>query len=461
VTEYNPAALGIVAYGAHLPTHRLAMSDVAAVLGSGSARGSRVVASFDEDSTTMGVAAARAALAGRGTDAVWFATANPAYAEKTNATAIHAALGLGSSGFAVDVAGSPRSGSGALRAAGAGGGLAVLADLRVGLPGSTDERDGADGAAAFLFGPADEALAVPIAHASTSGEFLDRWRTPGALAAKSWEERFGVEQYGPLIEQAVAAALARAGIDAPDHVVVSGPHTRAVSGAVTRHGAQDVLPMGHAGAADLGLRLADVLDRAEPGQSVLTISAVDGADATVWRTTERVGSVRANVRAQREAGRTIPYATYLTWRGLLDREAPRRPEPERPAAPPTARNTDWKFAFVGSRCDKCGFVHLPPARVCASCRTVGRLTPTSLADTPGTVVTYTVDRLAFSPSPPMINAVIDFDGGGRSLLELADARPDEVAIGRRVRLAFRRMYTTGGVHNYFWKACLVEEDRGQ
>jgi uncharacterized OB-fold protein len=77
------------------------------------------------------------------------------------------------------------------------------------------------------------------------------------------------------------------------------------------------------------------------------------------------------------------------------------------------------------------------------------------------VVTYTVDRLAFSPSPPMINAVIDFDGGGRSLLELADARPDEVAIGRRVRLAFRRMYTTGGVHNYFWKACLVEEDRGQ
>ncbi|HZE66745.1 MAG TPA: OB-fold domain-containing protein [Sporichthyaceae bacterium] len=453
--------LGIVGYGGYLPVHRLAMADVAATLGSGSARGSRVVASYDEDSTTMAVAAARGALAGRRTEALWFATTNPAYAEKTNATAIHAALGQGALGFAVDMAGSPRSGAGALRAAGAAGGLAVLGDVRVGLPGSADERDGADGAAAFLFGPAAEALAVPIAHSSTSGEFLDRWRAPGEPAARSWEERFAVEMYDPLINEAVAAALAEAGLSAVDHVVVSGPHTRAVSAAATRHGAAEVLPLGHAGAADLGLRLADVLDRATPGQTVLTVSAVDGADVTVWRTTERVGSTRAGVRAQLEAGRAIPYATYLTWRGLLDREGPRRPEPERPAGPPAARNTDWKFAFVGSRCDKCGFVHLPPARVCASCRTVGQMTATSLADAVGTVVTYTVDRLAFSPSPPTINAVVDFDGGGRSLLELADARPDEVAIGRRVRLTFRRMYTAGGVHNYFWKARLMEVSDGQ
>jgi hydroxymethylglutaryl-CoA synthase len=453
--------LGILAYGVHLPVHRLAMADVAAALGSGSPRGTRVVASFDEDSTTMGVAAARAALADRSSDAVWFATANPAYAEKTNATAIHAALGLETAGLAVDMAGSPRSGAGALRAAGAAGGLAVLADLRVGLPGSADERDGADGAAAFLFGSAEDALAVPIAHASTSGEFLDRWRTPGEPTARSWEERFGVEMYDPLIDAAVAGALADAGVSSVDHVVVSGPHTRAVAAAGARHGAQDVLPLGHAGAADLGLRLADVLDRAEPNQTILSISAVDGADVTVWRTTERVGSSRADVRAQLENGRTIPYATYLTWRGLLEREGPRRPEPERPAGPPAARNADWKFAFVGSRCDKCGFVHLPPARVCASCRTVGQMTRTSLADAIGTVATFTVDRLAFSPSPPVINAVVDFDGGGRSLLELADAKPDEVAIGRRVRLAFRRMYTAGGVHNYFWKARLVEESDGQ
>jgi 3-hydroxy-3-methylglutaryl CoA synthase/uncharacterized OB-fold protein len=452
-------AFGIVGYGAYLPVHRLEFADLAATLGTGSPKGSRVVAGYDEDATTMGVEAARR-IAGPVED-VWFATTSPPYAEKTNASAVHAALGAGDAGFAVDLAGSSRSGSGALRAAAAEGGLAVLGDVRVGMPGSADERDGADAGAAFRVGSVDEALAVPVARASVTGEFLDRWRQPGDLTSRQWEERFGLEQYTPLVAQAVARALGEAGITAADHVVVSSPHARTAASVTAKYGAQDVLPLGHAGAADLGLRLADVLDRAAPNQTILTISAVDGADATVWRTTERVGSARAAVREQLEAGRKIPYATYLTWRGLLERELPRRPEPERPAGPPAARSTHWKFAFVGSRCDKCGFIHLPPARVCASCRTVGQMTATSLADAVGSVVTFTVDRLAFSPSPPMINAVIDFDGGGRSLLELADAKPDEVAIGRRVRLAFRRMYTAGGVHNYFWKARLMGESDGQ
>ena len=103
---------GIVAYAAYLPAHRLALADVAATLGSGRGKGTRVVASFDEDSTTLAVEVARAALRGRPAASVWFATTSLAYAEKTNAAAIHAALGLGSEGFAVDVAGSARSAEG-------------------------------------------------------------------------------------------------------------------------------------------------------------------------------------------------------------------------------------------------------------------------------------------------------------------------------------------------------------
>ncbi len=52
----------------------------------------------------------------------------------------------------------------------------------------------------------------------------------------------------------------------------------------------------------------------------------------------------------------------------------------------------------------------------------------------------------------MIDVVVDFDGGGRTLLELADAEPEDVEVGSRVQLTFRRLYTSGGVHNYFWKA---------
>jgi uncharacterized OB-fold protein len=80
------------------------------------------------------------------------------------------------------------------------------------------------------------------------------------------------------------------------------------------------------------------------------------------------------------------------------------------------------------------------------------MAPARLADTPGTIATYTVDRLAFSPSPPLLDAVVDFDGGGRYALEVADADAGELAVGTRVGLVFRRLYTAGGVHNYFWKA---------
>jgi uncharacterized OB-fold protein len=250
-------------------------------------------------------------------------------------------------------------------------------------------------------------------------------------------------------------------VAAVDHVVVSCPHSRtaaATRGAHENSGTD--LTLGQAGAADLGLRLADVLDRAEPGQTILVINAVDGADATVWRTTDRIADGRAAnpLRAQLAAGREINYGTYLTWRGLLEREGPRRPDPERPAGPPSARGQNWKFAFVGSRCDKCGFLHLPPSRVCVSCRVADQMTPTPLADATGTVVTFTVDRLAYSPSPPVIDAVVDFDGGGRTLLELADAKPEDVEVGTRVGLTFRKLYSSGGVHNYFWKARILKGD---
>jgi uncharacterized OB-fold protein len=82
-----------------------------------------------------------------------------------------------------------------------------------------------------------------------------------------------------------------------------------------------------------------------------------------------------------------------------------------------------------------------------------------MRDTIGTVATFAVDRLAFTPSPPMVAVVVDFDGGGRFRCELADAGPDDVRIGMRVELTFRRLLTAKGVHNYFWKARPVRTNR--
>src|SRR3989442_12923560 len=108
----------------------------------------------------MGVEAARSALRGVPVtpEAVYFATADPAYLDKTNATAIHAALDLPASAAAYDMLGSVRSAAGALRAAldARGPAPAALPGIRPRLPRGGDERPGGDAAAPFWFrdGPA-------------------------------------------------------------------------------------------------------------------------------------------------------------------------------------------------------------------------------------------------------------------------------------------------------------------
>src|ERR1022692_1857806 len=85
---------GIISTAGYVPYRRLARSSVAAFLGAGGGKGTRSVASHDEDTTTMGVESARLALRvapGTAPEAIWFATATPAYLDKTNASAIHSA----------------------------------------------------------------------------------------------------------------------------------------------------------------------------------------------------------------------------------------------------------------------------------------------------------------------------------------------------------------------------------
>jgi uncharacterized OB-fold protein len=154
----------------------------------------------------------------------------------------------------------------------------------------------------------------------------------------------------------------------------------------------------------------------------------------------------------------VAYATFLSWRGFLDREPPRRPDPDPVAAPPAQRRADWKFGLVAAACTRCGTRSLPPDRVCRQCHAVDEMTPEPLADVHATVTTCTVDRLAYTPSPPVLMAVLDFDGGGRMRCQLTDAAEDEVRIGLRVEMTFRRLVTAGGVHNYFWKARPVRRE---
>jgi hydroxymethylglutaryl-CoA synthase len=458
---------GLLAYGAYVPRYRLQRHQIAAVLGSGGGKGTRSVASYDEDVCSMAVAATSTALRGHGIkpQRLYLATTSPPYLDKTNAAVVHAALGLDRTVLAVDLGGAPRSAFGSLLTAWDASvpTVAVLSDLRTGLPGGADERDGGDAAAAFLFGPesASPVLAEVLSTASTTDEFLERWRTPGATASRTWEDRFSEHVYAPLVEDAFAAALKAADITPADvdHLVIAGLAPRPAAAFARSSGVPTaaVTPrlqdsIGNPGGAQLGLLLADVLDRALAGETIVLVQLADGASALVLRTTEHVLARRspAPVRDQLP-GTDVTYGTFLTWRGMLDREPPRRPEPDAPAAPPAYRSRGYKLGFRASECASCGTVTMPPAQVCFSCHALDQMVDRPMQDARGTVATFTVDRLAFTPSPPMIAVVVDFDGGGRFRCELTDAAVESVRIGMRVEPTFRRLLTADSVHNYFWK----------
>src|SRR3954454_15629919 len=93
---------GILAYGAYVPPGRLDRKAISATLGMPGGRGTRSVASHDEDSTTLAVEAARLALkrapsarparraGGAQVSSVLFSTATPTYLDRTNAAVLHA-----------------------------------------------------------------------------------------------------------------------------------------------------------------------------------------------------------------------------------------------------------------------------------------------------------------------------------------------------------------------------------
>ncbi|WP_037577893.1 OB-fold domain-containing protein [Phaeacidiphilus oryzae] len=514
---------GLLGFAGYVPYRRLERSAIAAVAGGGGGRGQRSVASYDEDSTTMAAEAARLALRaapGPAVGRLLFATSSPAYADRTNATAVHAVLGLDAAAPAMDAAGSVRAATGLLRlalesgpAAGAAPGCTLVAagDIRTGRPGGPDESAGGDGGSALLIGGEADGplLAAYLGGATVTAEFTDRWRAPGERHSSLWEERFGEQRYLAAGRRAWQDALKATGLtaDQVDRVLVTGLHARAVAGLRRSLGVPDgaladglEALTGVTGAAHPGLLLARELERfaagpagsgpagsgpagsgpagsgagpagsgagpagsgagpagsgAAPADRVLALVLLaDGADVLLFRTTPALAAHRParSVDAQIATGGAIPYGRFLAWRGELRPEPPRRPEPARTSSSAAARSVEWKYGFTGSRDRSSGAVHLPPQRVSMRGDAQDEMDPAPMAEAAGTVRTFTVDRMAWSPSPPVVLAVVDFDGGGRLPVELTDVDAGQVAIGDRVEPAFRRLGSADGIVNYFWKA---------
>src|SRR5690606_23489434 len=141
-----------------------------------------------------------------------------------------------------------------------------------------------------------------------------------------------------------------------DSVVMGGPHLRVLRMLPKALGVVDMAmsravdnAIGNTGTAHAWLLLAGALEDSAPGQTIVAFSVADGVDAFVLRTTNAIDAWRAAVApattAQRyveTGGQRVSYPAFLTWRGHLRRDPPRRPDPTPPSPPASARSTAWK-----------------------------------------------------------------------------------------------------------------------
>lgn len=476
---------GIRAVGACIPRLRLSRAKIAAASGwlqppgRKAPAGERAICNWDEDSLTLAVEAGRSALTDspplRGVGRLVLASTTLPFADRSNATLVSQALGLGTSIAALDQTGSLRAGTSALidalRMAGETASLVVASDRRLAKPGSDQEMTYGAGAAAILVGD-DDGLARFVDAEQHAHDFVDHYRLQGQAHDYSLEERW-VRESGwlELVPPAVEALLARrhVGPDQIAHCVIAAPT------AVARKLLERLqLPAnafvdglaatcGDTGTAHPLLLLAHTLERAAAGQKLLLIGFGQGVDVLLLEATgAAAGTPVSDALATRRDEDS--YVRYLAHHGHVAMDFGMRAERDNR----TAQSVAWRkhaalTSFEGGRCSACGTVQFPRSRVCVApdCRRTDTQQPHRLADTTGRVKTFTEDWLAYTPRPPLVYGNVEFAEGGNAFIEFTDFAPGEAAVGDQVRFVYRLKDEdrVRGFRRYFWKAAPVRGAR--
>ncbi len=338
--------VGIAGYGSYIPMYRLPGTEVARVW-SGRGRGpirEKAVAGLDEDTVTIAIEAARNAMA-RATiapdalRALWIGSESHPYAVKPSSTLVAEALGATPYLLAADFEFACKAGSEALQAAlglvGSGMGdhaMAIGADTAQARPGDELEYTAASGGSAFIIGPADASLAVCLGSLSYATDTPDFWRRAHQRYPSHGGRFTGEPAYFHHTETAAGALMDALGMTASDfaYAVFHQPNVKFPSRAAKRLGftteqietglLSDLIGNTYAGASLTGL--SAVLDVAQPGDRILTVSFGSGAgsDAFAWEASERLPQVRScapTVQDYIDRRVEIDYALYTRYRGKL------------------------------------------------------------------------------------------------------------------------------------------------
>lgn len=478
-------AYGITGFGGYIPRLRMERSAIAAAhqwmapslraLG----KGRRAFCSWDEDSATMAVEAARDALPAGVASTVGrllFASTSMPFADLQNAAIVAGALGLRHDIQTLDIGQSQRAGTSALMAAfrdASAPALLVASDRPRGKPASTQEISFGAGAAAFTLG-SQGVIATLQGSASSTALFVDHFRSDGKYDYY-WEERWiRDEGYLKIVPVAAKAALADAGIEAGDvkHFIlptafkgVAAALGRKLGLATGVEAAALEEDCGFCGSAHGLVMLAQVLETAASGDVILLVGFGQGCDALVLRVTDAIAGFkpRRGVSGALADGQAhADYLRLLSYDNGIELEWGMRSEKAvKTAFTEQYRSSHQLGGFMAGRCGKCSTFQFPQLPYCANpeCGAPqSGFVPVSLADVPAKVLTYTADWLSYHPSPPLYVGFVQFENGARVLMEMADVSARGVDTGVPLRAVFRikDVDKVRGYPRYFWKMTPIQ-----
>lgn len=339
---------GIVGYGAYIPRKRIKTEEIARQWGKdpgtiqrGLLLQEKSVPGFDEDTITISVAAARAAIDRAGIDpqrigALYIGSESHPYAVKPSGTVVADALGVGPEVHVADFEFACKAGTeamfvalGLVEAGKVDYALGIGADTSQGAPNDALEFSASAGGAAYVFGT--EKLLADVLHTySYTSDTPDFWRREGEFYPRHGGRFTGEPAYFRHVLSASRAILERSGLKPADFrfAVFHMPNGKFPLSAGKELGFKReqletgwVVPtMGNTYSGSSPTGLAAILDVAEPDDLILITSFGSGAgsDSFILRATERLPQVRdlaPTVRSMLDGPRQyLTYGEYAKFR---------------------------------------------------------------------------------------------------------------------------------------------------
>ncbi|MEO0156569.1 MAG: Zn-ribbon domain-containing OB-fold protein [candidate division WOR-3 bacterium] len=126
-------------------------------------------------------------------------------------------------------------------------------------------------------------------------------------------------------------------------------------------------------------------------------------------------------------------------------------------SPRYTREIPQRYRLEANKCKKCGKIFFPPRLICSNCKS-REFEKIKLSEE-GKIVTYTTIRVApdqFNTQVPYNVAIIELKDGVRLMAQVVDCKPEDMGIGKPVKLVFRKVQEEGaaGIICYGYKAIL-------